>query len=58
MKKEYKVTLVGIELNLTKEEMKNVLTENGYKLASRVIRQGGEISLGVNSINPELKNQL
>lgn len=58
MKKEYKMTLVGVELELTKEEMKNVLTENGYKLASKVIRQGGEVSLGINSINSELKNQL
>ena len=58
MKKEYKVTLAGVELTLTKEEMKSVLTEKGFKLASKVIHQSGEISLGVNSINEELKKQL
>jgi hypothetical protein len=58
MSKEYKVTLAGVELTLTKEEMKNVLTEKGFALANKVIRQGGEVSLGVNSINEELKKQL
>lgn len=58
MSKKYKVTLVGVELELTKEEMKNVLTEKGFALANKVIRQGGEVSLGVNSINPLLKEQL
>ena len=58
MSKEYKVTLVGVEITLTKEEMKSVLTEKGFKLANKVIRQGGEVSLGVNSINPLLKEQL
>lgn len=58
MSKEYKVTLVGVELKLTKEEMKNVLTDGGFKLANKVIRQGGEVSLGVNSINEQLRKQL
>jgi len=58
MSKEYKVTLAGVELELTKEEMKNVLTEKGFTLANKIIRQGGEVSFGVNSINEQLKNQL
>ena len=58
MAKQYKVTLVGVELELEKEELKSVLTEKGFQLANKVIRQGGELSFGVNSINPELKNQL
>lgn len=58
MPKEYKVTLAGVELNLTKDEMKSVLTDSGFKLAQKVIHQGGEVSLGINSINPELRKQL
>lgn len=57
MSKKYKVNVIGVDFTLEKWELENLLIQVAFKRTKKVISQGGEISIGIKSIKPELLQQ-
>jgi hypothetical protein len=55
--KKYKVTVIGVDFTLDRNELERLLIPVAFERVKRVIRQGGEISIGIKSIKPELLEQ-
>lgn len=52
--KKYKVTVIGVDFTLEKWKLEKLLTTKAFTLAKKVIKQGGDLSFGINSIKTEL----
>lgn len=55
--KKYKVNVIGVDFTLEKWELENLLIPVAFERTKKVIRQGGEISIGIKSIKPKLLQQ-
>lgn len=54
MHKKHQIIVIGVPFQLETREMEKLLTKRAFTLAKKVIRQGGELNFGINSIKPEL----
>lgn len=56
--KTYEITINNEKVELTKTEIKTILTKQGFKFWNRVRLQGGEIKLGIGSVKDYFKERL
>lgn len=55
--KTFKCKVLGVEFDLEKWQLEQLLKPEKVKLVMKVAKQGGKIELGISSVKPELLQQ-
>jgi hypothetical protein len=53
-----KITIEGVDYEMSKDEMQELLTPKACKLCRKVQRQGGMVNLSIGSFMPEYREML